>query len=253
MRGAVLVLVGACGGAGAPKDLASAIASVVPDDARVVGIGELHTRRDGPVVGSALAAFTKALPALADHVSDLVVETWVPQNCTGGIAEAATARIEKTVMRREETKTEIGDLANTARSLGIQPRAMKIPCEDYEKLAPANGEPDPAVLLTFTTQELTRVAKEAVAKPANARPWVVVYGGALHNDRFPAKGVEEWSYVSAVEQVGKVVEIDVVVPELAEADPASRSQPWFSLVKDRHDIAIWKRGERSFVIVLPRS
>lgn len=243
----------ACGsGGGAPKDLASAIASVVPDDARVIGIGELHTRRDGPAVGSALAAFTRALPALGDRVSDLVVETWVPDGDCGMAAES-TARIEKAVMRREETKTEVGDLATTARSLGIQPRAMKLGCDDYKTLAPAGKEPDPAALLTFTTRELTRVTKEALAKPANARPWVMVYGGALHNDRFPAAGVEEWSYVAAVESVAKVVEIDVVVPELAEADPASQKQPWFSLVKDRHDIAVFKRGERSFVIVLPRS
>jgi hypothetical protein len=253
VRGVVLVaIVAACGGGGPPKDLASAIASVVPDDARVVGIGELHTRRDGPAVGSALAAFTRALPALGDRISDLVVETWVPQgDC--GVAAASTARIEHAVMRPEATKSEVGDLAKTARELGIQPRDMTIACSDYATLAPAGGEPDPAALLTFTTKELARVAVEAVRKPSSARPWVVVYGGALHNDRVPAKGVEEWSYAAAVEAVGTFVEIDVIVPELAEADAASRSQPWFPLVKDRHDIAIFKRGERSYVIVLPRS
>ena len=33
-------------------------------------------------------------------------------------------------------------------------------------------------------------------KRPDARPWIAVYGGALHNDRFPDKGVEEWSYAA---------------------------------------------------------
>jgi hypothetical protein len=84
-----------------------------------------------------------------------------------------------------------------------------------------------------------------------------VYGGALHNDRFPDAAVAEWSYAAAVDRAtgDRFVEIDVIVPELAEADPASRRQPWFALAgapRDPHNpVVVWQRGERSFVVVLP--
>jgi hypothetical protein len=66
-------------GAAAPHaypDLAAALVATIPADARVIGFGELHARRDRPATTSTLAAFTRALPALADRLSDLVIETW---------------------------------------------------------------------------------------------------------------------------------------------------------------------------------
>src|SRR5687768_254399 len=57
--------------------LAAALAATIPQGARVIGFGELHARTDRAAVRSALAAFTEALPALADRISDLVIETWI--------------------------------------------------------------------------------------------------------------------------------------------------------------------------------
>ena len=79
-------------------------------------------------------------------------------------------------------------------------------------------------MLDLTTRELGRIATEAVAhRDATARPWIAVYGGALHNDRFPEPGVEDWSYAEGVDDAthGHFVEIDLIVPELAEDDKAS--------------------------------
>jgi hypothetical protein len=78
----------------------------------------------------------------------------------------------------------------------------------------------------------------------------------LHNDRFPAEGVADWSYAARVDELtgNKFVEIDLIIPELAEADPAAERQPWFPLIKiDDPAVRVWKRGERSFVVVFPRS
>ena len=54
---------------------------------------------------------------------------------------------------------------------------------------------------------------------------------------------------------GHFVEIDLISPRLAEADPTSRRQPWFPLVGAARDparpVSVWTRGERSFVVVLP--
>ncbi|MDQ3366586.1 MAG: hypothetical protein M3680_14275, partial [Myxococcota bacterium] len=238
-------------------DLGAAIMATVPAGTRVVGFGELHSRVDRAQVRSSLAAFTAALPTFAARISDLVVETWLVDPKCGTQAVEATAKVEATVKRPVATKSEIALLAEAARAAQIQPHAMTLACKDYATIAPANG-PDPIAMLTLTTRELTRVAASAIRyrdKQAGHRPWIALYGGALHNDRFPGAGVAEWSYAETMDlsTSGAYVEIDVIVPELAEADPTSQQQPWFPLVAAADRVLVWQRGERSFVMILPRT
>lgn len=241
-------------------DLAAALHAVIPADARVIGFGELHSRTDRAQVASALSRFTtQGLPAIADQLSDLVVETWIVDGKCGSAAQEATAKVAVTMRRPVETKSEIGLLAETARKAKIQPHAMRITCEDYGRIAPPGKEVQPEEMLSLTTRELGRITSEVVAHrdaEVGHRPWIAVYGGALHNDRTPDPGVEEWSYAAKVDKAtnDRFVEVDLIVPELAEADPASQKQPWFPLVTAADPkVRVWQRGERSFVIVLPRT
>ncbi|HEY5948952.1 MAG TPA: hypothetical protein VIV40_25850 [Kofleriaceae bacterium] len=241
-------------------DLASALKAIVPEDARVIGFGELHSRTDRAQVKSALSRFTSdGLPVLADKLSDLIVETWIVDPKCGQAAKTATAKVEITVRRPQETKSEIAVLAETARAAKIQPHAMKLSCSDYEKVAPSGKDVLPDVMLGLITKELGRIGEEAIKhrdKEPGHRPWIALYGGSLHNDRFPAEGVEDWSYAARVDGLtnNKFIEIDLIVPELAEADPAAQKQPWFELAKSSDpSVRVWKRGERSYVVVFPRS
>lgn len=238
--------------------LAGALRRAIPADARVLGFGELHARVDRAQVRSALAAFTEALPSFGERVSDLVVETWIIDPRCGKQAVTATKKIETEVKRPEATKSEIALLADAARAAKIQPHAMTLSCKDYEALAPEKGSPDPVVMLGLVTRELSRIATSAIRhrdQQPGHRPWIAVYGGALHNDRFPAAGVAEWSYAAAVDAASssRYVELDVIVPEFAEPDPASQRQPWFPLVAAADRVLLWERGERSFVVILPRT
>ena len=250
-------------GAAAPHayaDLAAALVATIPADARVIGFGELHARRDRPAATSTLAAFTRALPALADRLSDLVLETWLVDPGCGAPAVEATARIETAVERPARTRSEIAELVDAARAARVQPHAMTLHCADYAAVAPAGGEVDAAALLSLTTRELRRIVTSAVAhrdgEPGH-RPWIAVYGGALHNNRLPEAGVAEWSYAPDADRAtgGRFVEIDLVVPELAAASPAARREPWFPLAgaprDPDHPVLVWTRGERSFVVILP--
>jgi hypothetical protein len=241
-------------------DLAAALTAIVPAETRVVGFGEMHNRTDRAQVKSALSRFTsEGLPAIADKLSDLIVETWIVDPKCGQKAQTATAKVEIKVRRPKETKSEIALLAESARAAKIQPHAMKLSCADYERVAPAGGEVLPDVMLGLITKELGRITDEAVRhrdKEPGHRPWIGVYGGSLHNDRFPAEGVADWSYAARVDELtgNKFVEIDLIIPELAEADPAAERKPWFPLVKiDAPSVRVWKRGERSFVVIFPRS
>ena len=238
--------------------LADALTAVIPADARVVGFGELHARVDRAQVKSALALFTTALPALGDKFSDLIVETFIVDPKCGQTAQKATQQMQTEVKRPEATKSEIALLADAAKAAKIQPHAMTLSCADYKTLVP-NGQIDPLAMLTITTRELKRIALSAVGhrdKEAGHRPWIGLYGGALHNDRSPDDAVKEWSYAAAVDAAakGKYVEIDLIVPELAAADASSKKQPWFSLVEAAGDwVQVFKRDDRSFVLVLPKT
>jgi hypothetical protein len=241
-------------------DLGAALVATIPADARVVGFGELHARTDRAAVASSLARFTQALPAIAGKLSDLIIETWLVDPACGTTAVQATSKVETTMKRPEATKSEIAQLADAARAAHIQPHAMTLNCTDYAAITPADHDVDPVAILTLTTRELTRIATSAVLhrdKDPSHRPWIAVYGGALHNDRFPDRGVAEWSYAAEVDRVtgGHFVEIDVIVPELAEADPLMQHQPWLPLARAARDpanpVLVWKRGERSFVVLLP--
>jgi hypothetical protein len=240
-------------------DLGAALTAIIPADARVIGIGELHSRTDRAQVTSSLAHFTEALPALKDKLSDLVVETWITDPHCGSAAQEATTKVTVTMRRPVETKSEIAKLADAARTAGIQPHAMHLTCDDFSRIAPPGKDVQVEAMLDLTTRELGRIAAEAVthrdAEPAH-RPWIAVYGGALHNDRFPDKGVEDWSYAKKIDDLtkGHFVEIDLIVPELAEDDPQSQKQPWFDLVKHAaRNVQVYTRGERSFVVILARS
>lgn len=196
---------------------------------------------------------------IVDKLSDLVVETWIVDPNCGSAAVVATAKIEVEVRRPAATKSDIVTLAETARAAGVQPHAMKLTCADYAVVAPPGKDFDPEAMLTLTTRELGRIAREAVAHrdrdPAH-RPWIAVYGGAVHAARFPDASVADWSYARAVDAAtnGRFVEIMLVEPELAELDPVSKKQAWFPLVQDAGDgrVRVFRRGERSFVLVLPR-
>jgi hypothetical protein len=114
-------------------------------------------------------------------------------------------------------------------------------------------------MLDLITSELARIAGEAVRhrdKEPGHRPWIALYGGMVHNDRFPAAGVEKWSYGPGVDQLtgDHFVEIDLIVPELAEADADVHKQPWYPLVQAAvGKVLVYKRGDRSFVMILPRT
>lgn len=240
-------------------DLGAALAAVITPEVRVIGIGELHSRVDRAQVTSTLARFTAALPRIGDRVSDLIVETWVVDPTCGRAAQQTTAKVEADVKRPAATKTDIQVLAEAARAHQIQPHAMTLTCADYKALAAKGGEPDLEVMLSLTTRELGRIAASAVVhrdKDPAHRPWILVYGGALHNDRTPDPALAEWSYAALADKVtaGRFLELDLIVPELAGADPTSQRQPWFAQVQAADDhVHVVRRNERSLVIILPKT
>jgi hypothetical protein len=241
--------------------LAAAITAIVPVDARVVGFGELHVRTDRPGVRPALVAFRDdVLPGLAPRLSDLVLETWIVDGKCGARGQAATAKVESAMKRPVATQNDLGKTVEAARAGGVQVHAMKMTCADYDAVAPESGAVQIETMLALVTRELQRIGASAVVhrdKQADARPVIALYGGALHNDRFPYDSVAQWSYAAAIDQVSKdrYVEIDLYPPELAAAEPVHAKEPWFPLVAAARpdQVLVFERGVRSWVVILPTS
>ncbi len=243
-------------------DLVSALAELVTPETRLVGIGELHSRLDRPDAPSTLARFTgEILPALPERTSDLVLETWTVDRRCGKAAVAATAKLQEATRRPDATKNELGILIGSGKNRGIRTHRMRVTCEDYQTMA-GSGDDDAIVhMLDLTTAELGRLSVAALERPRPPSPTplppplVVVYGGALHNDRFPSAGLGSWSYAPFVEGASErtYVEIDLITPELAEGDAALAAQPWAPLLGASSRVVTFRRGDRSFVVILPRA
>jgi hypothetical protein len=108
------------------------------------------------------------------------------------------------------------------------------------------------LLLELITDKLATTTRALIA--ADPDHAVIVYGGALHNDLYPRWPLEELSYARPLAQDGvRVLEIDLVVPEVVAHMPMVRDEPWFPLLgrasPDR--VIVWDRGPGSYVVILP--
>jgi len=233
----------------------------------VVAFGELHQTRDTVRIPSALKRFeTDILPAVAERLSYLVVETWVTTGRCGEAEKAVTADVERTTQRPASTENEIEAVLRVAHERGITPRILSISCADYQAMRPAGGAVDYDRTLRVTARALESAIIRAVgegavraggAAPSDGPRMVAVYGGALHNDLVPDAELAAYSFAPRVlaATLGRFLEIDLVVPEYAAASAATRAQPWWRAYtrarRARSAAILVRRSARSYVVVFP--
>jgi len=250
----------------------AALAHVLESRPRVVGFGEYHQRIGGATVPSAIKRFTEQmLPVLAPEATDLVLETWITDGACGATEKKVVANVKKTTERPKATENEILTLAVRARAARVQPHALKVTCADYKKLLGGKNV-DYVKLLEFIGRQLHDTALAALTRPASQpvtapdggaagaagaggpdrRRLVALYGGALHNDRYPAAGLEAWSYAADLAKHGRYVEVDLYVPEYVTGDERLAKEPWYPLLRraapDR--VVVVERGQGSYIFIL---
>jgi hypothetical protein len=235
----------------------------------VVGFGEYHQRVGGAAVPSALKRFTEQmLPVLATQATDLVVETWVTDGSCGATEKKVVANVKKTTERPKATENEIVTLALRARAARVQPHALKVGCADYRRMLGGKSV-DYVKLLEFIGRQLHDTARGALTRPASQpaaerdrvgpdggvagrRRLVALYGGALHNDLYPATGLESWSYAKGLAKHGRYVEVDLYVPEYVTGDERLAKEPWYPLLRragpDR--VVVVERDRGSYIFIL---
>jgi hypothetical protein len=240
---------------------AQALERVLATPARVVAFGEYHQTTETKNTPSSLLRFTnELLPAVAKLATDLVVETWVADGHCGKQENKVVEEVQTTTERPRETESEIVTLLKRAKAAGMSPHILTLSCKDYRSVTGKDGETDFARMLTLTRDrlqgEVIRALRASRAKARVREPKVAVYGGALHNDLYPAPGDRPFAFGRALfaKLKGQYLEVDLFVPEYILGDKHLATEPWFDAFKagiKAGDALLIRRSERSTIIVFP--
>ncbi len=240
------------------------LAVISAENPRVLGVGEAHARATSRVPSATRRFTEELLPTIADRTHSLVVELLAPNAACQ--KETNAVREQQEPVTREQASTnqnEFVSLGERARSLGIVPYLLRPSCADLDAITRA-GENDVWVMLEtiarLTTAQVERLL--ASSNEAPSRRLVIAYGGAVHNDLEPRPARETWSYGPALanhleeSNAGPYVELDLIVPELAQDNDAWRAQPWYghydAAAAQGHAQTL-RLGPRRWVLFFPSS
>ena len=233
-------------------DSASAVGAILDEvgHARVYAVGEYHPRPTPNAPKSPLTRFTtEILELMLPRARHLVIETWIDDGCAA--TSTVSREVAATTGRSPSSTTQIEALVMKSAKLHLQTHALAMTCIEHGSLLDAMGRVDFLRLLELVTEKLGSAARQLVESDRA----VIVYGGALHNDLYPAWPLESLSYAHGLsaDLGGGVIEIDLVVPEVVAPMPMVRREGWFPLLglaaPDR--VLVWERGPESYVVILP--
>jgi hypothetical protein len=232
----------------------------VAGDARVLAIGEAHAQK-GATAPSAAKRFTEdLLPALAGRASDLLVELMMPpKGCADAAADVRKKQAPATSQQAPTNQNEYVTMGDRARALGIVPDLLRPSCADMEAVSKAGDgaiEASLATIARLSAAQATKLLERDANSAADRGKTVVVYGGMLHNDLAPPPERATWSYATVLDErtAGKLVAIDLVVPEFITGDAVWKELPWvahYDRAKLGARATLFRTGDRSFVLVFP--
>jgi hypothetical protein len=114
------------------------------------------------------------------------------------------------------------------------------------------------LIARLSGSQATRLVARDARSDADRGKAVVVYGGMLHNDLSPPPERARWSYATALDGVvgGRLVSIDLVVPEFVTGDATWTALPWvaqYDRARLGSKTTLFRTADRSFVLVFPVS
>jgi hypothetical protein len=228
----------------------------------VLAIGEAHALERAADVPTTPRRFSdRLLPIVAQMgASDLVIELLLPDpNCKPKAADVEREQAAVTAPQAPTNQSDYVELGRAAERLGLDVHALKTTCADYDRIL---ADPDAAVLVTLelirdrTIDVVERLLERR--REQGAAPFVVVYGGAMHNDIEPKQGREAFSFGQKLSQrtLGRYVALDLIVPEYIKQNETWQALPWFAHYdagRFATRAVLFSPEPASFVLVLPRS
>jgi hypothetical protein len=162
------------------------------------------------------------------------------------------AQVEVDTKRPEATKSEIVLLAEAAKARGVTPHDLVFTCDEYAGLTGPDGAVVYDALLKALTAKLGAKVDQALARD-DVR--LVLYGGAMHNDRAPRPGAEAYSYGTAAAARGGdgYVELDLYDPARVAGKALFVDPEWEPLLSEvgPEGVLLVERGPRSHVLLMP--
>ncbi len=241
---------------------AEAFAAVLADKPLVLAVGETHAQRGSEGVESATKRFTEELlPTLKGRASDLVLELWLGNSrCQKQVKKVAKQQKVVTKHQAKGDQNEFITLGTVAKKLGIQPHALRPSCEEYDKIlkaGPNDVEQMLDMIARLSGDDLTKLL-ELNKKKGNGDKMLIAYGGAMHNDLYPRKGLEQWSYGQRVAKAagGRYAALDLIVPEFVKDTKAWQSLPWYPYFHRGQypgKTRLYRPGKGSWVLVFPET
>ncbi len=236
---------------------------------RVVAFGEYHELKGNTGIKSGLKRFgEQLLTVLQPLTTDLVLETWVTAGGCGKEEKQVVADVKQTTKRPVTTENELVTLIKQAKATGVQPHILEISCGEYQALLGADGAVDYEKMLKLLSDLLAKKIAQVKLRreAAGTRKIVAVYGGALHNDLYPAEDFRPYTFgpSTALAFPGQYLEVDLYVPEFITKDQALIKEPWFAKYtlasrsapagkKPTTSAWVVRRGKGSFILLFPRT
>ncbi len=223
---------------------------------KVLGFGEFHKLNDSAPVKSALRQFAKdMLSVVGPKSAHLILESWAVDPSCGNKGDAVTKKIRKAIERPEESENEMQLLIGKLKAFGMHGHLLSFTCDEYDQLLDKT-ELNHERLLTAVSDKLGDKTK-ALLGNASADKMIVVYGGSTHNDLFPYKGLESWSYADEIATItdNGFVEIDLYVPEFVLDDKLLSTEPWYPLLAEAREdkVILIRRSPRSYILILRKN
>ncbi len=235
-----------------------AFLATLQGDPAVLAIGEAHAQK-GATAPSAAKRFTEEiLPSLQGRASDLLLELMMPPTgCNAATKEVKEKEAPATTKQAATNQNEYVVMGDRARPLGIVPDLLRPSCGDMDAVRDAGDDALDAglrLIARLCGAQATKMVDRDARSDADRSKAVIVYSGMLHNDLTPPPDRAAWSYAPALDAHvgGKLVSIDLVVPEFITDDPTWTSMAWVShydRTKLGGKVTLLKPGDRSFVLV----
>lgn len=224
----------------------------------VLAIGEAHAQKGAAATSAAKRFSDEILPSLEGRASDLLLELMIPPSgCSAATTEVRKQQAPATAPQAARNQDEYVALGEHGRVLGIVPDLLRPTCADLDSVRDAGEDAIDASLRLIARlcgKQATQLVDRDARSAADSKKAVIVYSGMLHNDLTPAPERAAWSYAPALDAHvgGRLVSIDLVVPEFITDDATWSSLPWVR----RYDRArlggkptLIKTAERSYVLL----
>lgn len=225
---------------------------------RVLGVGEVHVKRDkGPRETTTQRFGDRLLPLLEGRAAHLVAETLVaPPGCADADAVASILDVEL-ADQRDDNPTKMASLVGAANMLGIDGSLLEPTCDNFREVRAGGGDILPwmgVLIAELLHDEIDRLLRTP-AVGADAGTMVVAYGGISHNDLVPRKDFDATTYGPRidVQTQGRFVELDLFAPE--QIDERFNRFAWASHFKPAahpNKVTLFRVSERSYALVFAR-